>query len=67
MLRQQRGVRSPLDNLPTIENEYLIGVRDRRKPVCDHNTCSVLHHIIDSILNQAFTFGIKRRGGFIQN
>src|SRR5207244_12914138 len=35
-LRQQLGVRPLLLYFTTIEKHYLIGVRDRRQPMCNH-------------------------------
>src|SRR6266404_2332079 len=66
-LRQQLGVCPPLNDLATIEHYYLIGVRDRRQPVGDHEHRPPSQQPVDRFLYEPLRLGIERGSGFIEN
>ena len=56
---------SLLPDFAFVQNNDAIAILDRGEPVGDDQTGSVLHELIQSILDEEFGFGVDRRSGFI--
>src|SRR5580658_4585481 len=53
-------VMRPAFHDPALLQHYdLIRMPDRAQAVCDHDTRPVLHHFINSVLYEAFAFGVE--------
>ena len=50
-----------------VQDEDHVGILDGRETVSDDEGGTAHHEFIESILYDLFTFGIKRRGGFVED
>ena len=50
-----------------VQDEDHIGILDGRETVSDDEGGTAHHEFIESILHDLFTFGIERRGGFVED
>src|SRR6185437_9481913 len=48
-------------------DDDLVGMADGAEPVGDDYAGAVFHHLIDSVLYEAFAFGVERGGGFVED
>jgi len=56
---QQLFVITSLNYFAFLQHNDFVGMTDGAEAVCNYNAGSVLHHVIDSILYQSFTFGVQ--------
>src|SRR5271169_1785066 len=60
-------VRSPLDDLPLLHHQNLVGATDGRKPVRNHKRRPALHEIRKSVLYHCLRFGVQTGSRFVKN
>ena len=63
---QQIVVSAAFDDLAALDHQNRVGVHDGVQPMCDDDGGAVLAEMFDRFLHLLFGFGIKRRGGFIE-
>src|SRR5690348_637102 len=67
ILYNQAVVCTPFYNFALLQNNDLISMANGAQPVSYNDRSAITHQVIDSILYQPLTFGIKRGSGFIQD
>jgi hypothetical protein len=66
-LRQQRGVRAPLDDPAAVVHQDLVGSQDRRQPVRDRDRRPAAFQLLQRPLDQALADGVKRGRGLVED
>ena len=64
--RQERGVRSLLDDASGLDDEDAMRVDDRREPMRDDKRRPALHQRFERALHQGFAFGVEGRGRLVE-
>ena len=52
---------------PVLDDDYPVGIVDRRQSVGDDKGGPVLHQVFQGLLDLSFRFGVKGRGGLVEN
>src|SRR3954470_3193360 len=60
------GMSAPLHDLSFFQNQNLIGVLNRGKPMGNHKGGSPPDQSLHGLLNEAFRFGVHARGSVIE-
>lgn len=56
-----------LDDVPVLHHHDDVGVADRRKPMCDHETRAVGAQVGHRLLDEQLGAGVHRAGGLVED
>ena len=65
--RQQLVVRAVRDHLAVLEHDDLVGERDRREPVGDHERRAARHHLAQRLLDRLLGRRVDGGGGVVED